>query len=119
MRSRSIVRIALLCGAAAAIAGCATQKPPLYTWGGYTSAVYSQLQGAPEGPEKQIASLEEDIEKARAKNGRLPPGLQAHLGLLYLTTGKTDQAQHAWQAEKAQFPESTTFMDFLLAKFKK
>lgn len=119
MRGQSIIRIALLGGAMATMAGCATQKPPLYAWGGYTSAVYSQLQGAPEGPEKQIASLEEDIEKARSKNARLPPGLQAHLGLLYLTTGKTDQAQHAWQAEKAEFPESTAFMDFLLAKFKK
>jgi hypothetical protein len=88
--------------ALAVLQGCAAPQPPLYAWGRY-----------------QAALLEEDVEKARAKSGAVPPGLNAHLGLLYLSTGRTEQAQKAWQSEKSLFPEAGAFMDFLLAKFKK
>jgi hypothetical protein len=117
MMRRSCGAIAL--AGLAVLQGCAAPQPPLYAWGRYQPALYDHLQGGKEGPEKQIALLEEDVEKARSKAGALPPGLNAHLGLLYLSTGRTEQAQKAWQAEKSLFPEAGAFMDFLLAKFKK
>ena len=50
---------------------------------------------------------------------KVPPGYHAHLGLLYLNAGKTDQALAAWQQEKNLFPESTKYIDFLISNMKK
>lgn len=48
-----------------------------------------------------------------------PPGFHAHLGMLYAQQGQDDQALQALLTEKTLFPESTTYIDFLLAKIKK
>ena len=50
---------------------------------------------------------------------QLPPGYQAHLGLLYLNTGRTNQALAAWEQEKKQFPESAPYIDYLVGNLKK
>lgn len=103
--------------AAALMAGCATQTtPPLYYWGGYQAQLYGHFQNT-KSPEEQIQALEEIREKARAKGLPLPPGLQAHLALLYGNTGQSERFMQNLQAEKQQFPESTSFIDFLLKKF--
>ena len=47
----------------------------------------------------------------------LPPGFQAHLAMLYGQTGRTDRLADNLEAEKTQFPESTSYMNFLLKKF--
>jgi hypothetical protein len=50
----------------------------------------------------------------------VPPGFHAHLGMLYSMTGKSnDQIAAQFEDEKRLFPESTVYMDFLLAKMKK
>jgi hypothetical protein len=41
------------------------------------------------------------------------------MGLLYGKQGKLDQFAQQLEAEKKQFPESETFVDFLLRNFKK
>lgn len=48
----------------------------------------------------------------------VPPGLHAHLGMLYGNTGHTDLAMAEFNTEKAAFPESAPFMDFLMSKDK-
>ena len=117
--SRRALFTTLAMGIALSLTACAKPVPPLYSWGSYQPVIYDHLQGAKDGPEKQIAILEGDLEAARAKNAAVAPGIHAHLGLLYLTTGKTDQAQTAWTTEKTLFPEATRFIDFLLSKFSK
>ena len=67
---------------------------------------------------KQVEKLEEDYQKARATNKRMPPGWHAHLGYLYFHLGKLDQAKQEFVTEKAEFPESAIFIDRFLAKFK-
>lgn len=109
LRSLSLLCMSLL-------AGCATQQQPLYYWGSYQSEVYGHFKGE-KGPEEQIQALEEAREKARAQGKALPPGFQAHLAMLYGKTGRTDRLVEHLEAEKVQFPESSTFMDFLLKKF--
>lgn len=69
--------------------------------------------------EEQIIELEKGIQQAAAKGAQVPPGYHAHLGLLYLNTGRTDQALAAWNQEKALFPESTKYIDFLIGNMKK
>lgn len=107
--------------ACAALGGCATEprQPPLYQWGGYQSNVDAYFRTDKLTPDAQIAQMEEGLQKIKASGGAVPPGYNAHLGLLYGQQGKLDQFAVRLQDEKKQFPESGTFMDFLLRNFKK
>ena len=109
---RTSTKAAALFLGATLLGGCATREP-LYYWGDYQGQVYGHLKGE-KGPEEQIQSLEAAMEKARARGKALPPGYHAHLAMLYGKTGQTDRLQAHLEAEKAQFPESAAFMDFLL-----
>lgn len=100
------------------LTGCATGPGPLYYWGDYQPALYGHFTKET-GPQEQIASLEAGLEKARAAGKPVPPGYNAHLGLLYAESGQTDQMLKYFEAEKALYPESASYMDFLLAKFKR
>ncbi|KXU34367.1 hypothetical protein AXK11_08640 [Cephaloticoccus primus] len=94
------------------LAGCATQRS-LYHWGSFPDVTYAWLKDEPESGDVSGA-MEEDVQRAISKGHDLPPGFQAHLGLLYMQAGQFDKAVEYWQMEKAAFPESTPFMDFLL-----
>ncbi|MCZ2497835.1 DUF4810 domain-containing protein [Xylophilus sp. Kf1] len=98
------------------LGGCANRPQPLYQWETYQSQVYEYLKGSSSDPQKQIAALEQDYQKIQAQNRKPPPGFHAHLGLLYAAIGKDDAALQAFQTEKALFPESTAFVDRLLAQ---
>jgi hypothetical protein len=109
--------LAAIVPTALALGGCAAPKP-MYEWGGYQKQVYTHFKN--EGsPEQQIIELEKSIEVATARGTTPPPGYFAHLGMLYLSVGKDDRAVQAWTKEKAYFPESTQYMDFLLNNMKK
>lgn len=114
MKTSLILFAAVIAGGL--LGGCATPEPSLYQWENYQPEVYEYFK-ARTGPEEQIAKLEEAAEKIRSKNRIAPPGFHAHLGMLYAQTGKADKAVAEFQAEKAQFPESGRYMDFLLAKY--
>jgi hypothetical protein len=102
---------------AAFLAGCASGPETLYSWGSYQAQVYSHLQGGDR--QAQIEALEADLEKISASGKTPPPGFFGHLGLLYAETGTDAKAVASFEAEKARFPESAPFMDFLLKKYKK
>jgi hypothetical protein len=86
-------------------------------WGGYQPQVYQYFKG--ESPEQQIDILEKDLQVITAKGNTPPPGMHAHLGLLYSNLGREDLVVQHFEAEKKLFPESTAYMDFLLKKSKK
>lgn len=98
-----------------ALAGCSGQQT-IYQWEGYQPQVYQYFKG--ESKEAQIEALEADLQKIKAKNGVVPPGYHAQLGLLYSSLGKDDQMFQEFQTEKALFPESAAYMDFLLRNAK-
>lgn len=99
--------------------GCGTPKT-IYYWGSYEPLVYTMYATPGKAtPEVQVAKLEEDFQKARAKNQPVPPGFHAHLGYLYVQLGKGDQARQEFETEKASFPESAVFMDRLLGNLNK
>ena len=102
--------------AAAGLVGCAQQPKPLYHWEAYQRQVYEHLKGGSSGPEEQIRVLLAQAEKARSLGSALPPGFRAHLGMLYVQTGRIDGGRQHFEAEKSAFPESTDYMNFLLAK---
>jgi len=99
------------------LSGCAA--PTVYTWGRYEDLIYASYSAPGKvSAEMQVEKLEEDYQKARATNKRMPPGWHAHLGYLYFHLGKLDQAKQEFLTEKAEFPESAAFIDRFLAKFK-
>lgn len=98
--------------------GCQTVQP-LYYWGSYEPLIYlSYVKPDKATPEIQIAKLEEDIQKAAAKDQLVSPGLHAQLGYAYLQLGQTDKAAAEFEKERYLFPESAPFMDRMLAKLK-
>lgn len=100
------------------LVACASTTDTIYKWEGYQKNVYQHFRGD-KSPVEQTQSMQADLEKIRASGKATPPGYQAHLGLLYGQQGNLDQFAAQIQAEKNQFPESETFMNFLLRKFKK
>lgn len=67
---------------------------------------------------EQIAALEKTIAKSSAKNLPVGPGLNAHLGYLYIETGQMETGVAYLRKEKALYPESAQFIDFLLRNAK-
>ncbi|MDN7892534.1 DUF4810 domain-containing protein [Burkholderia cepacia] len=102
--------------AAMLLAGCAAPTtPPLYQWNGYQPQVYEYFKGQ-SSPQQQIDALEKALQEIRAKGNKPPPGFHAHLGMLYASVGNGQQATQSFEAEKALFPESAPYMDFLTKK---
>jgi hypothetical protein len=117
MKSSSLTRSLLLGGCIVLLAGCATQAPPpLYMWASFPKMQYDTLLRPGVTPLEQVGAMEAQAEKARASGAALPPGFRAHLGMLKLSAGDVDQARELWQAEKAAFPESTSYMNQLLKR---
>lgn len=108
-----------LAAAALVLAGCAQPPRPLYGWGGYQGQLYAYFKGTDSSPEQQIAALEADLQRHRAADASPPPGFHAHLGLLYANLGRDDAALRELQTEKALFPESAHYVDFLLTQARK
>jgi hypothetical protein len=96
------------------LSGCAASKGPIYYWGDYQSQTHGYLTGE-ESPDEQIQKLEEGLEKAHAAGKPLPPGYQAHLGILYAQKQQSQKMIQYFNAEKAQYPESAPYIDFLLS----
>ena len=112
--------IGTILGTVVALAGCASKPPTLYTWGSYEETIYvTHAEPGKLPPESQVDILEKDYQQARAANKRMPPGWHAHLGYLYYQLGKVDQAKQELITEKAEFPESSVFVDRLLANLEK
>ncbi|WP_285410897.1 DUF4810 domain-containing protein [Pseudomonas sp. FR229a] len=112
--SRALMTLTL--AASTVLAGCAAPKT-LYQWEGYEPQVYEYFKGE-EPKEAQAEALERDLQKIRSTGKAVPPGYHAHLGLLYLSMGKDDQMVQQFNTEKTLFPESGTYMDFLLKNAK-
>ena len=105
--------------AAMVIAGCTGEKPLLYQWGSYQEQIYAMYSDTGKvSIEEQLTNLEQDYQLARAADKPVPPGYHAHIGYLYFQLGKADQALQSFETEKALFPESTIYMDRLIARIK-
>jgi hypothetical protein len=114
------VKTFALVAAALMLVGCAQPGPkPLYQWAGYQTAVYQHLKADGADPGAQIATLEAQIEKNTVAGEASPPGMHAHVALLYSKMGDDVAAQRHLQAERALFPESAAYVDFLLKASKK
>lgn len=111
-----IKRFFLLLGLSLVMAGCAPKQQTLYEWEGYQPSIYSYFVPSKHDVQAQIATLEKTIEKAQAKGTRAAPGMHAHLALLYFSLGRDEDGIGHLVTEKQLFPESATFINFLIEK---
>jgi hypothetical protein len=111
---QTLCRIAAL-GVALALTACAAPAPkPLYQWANYQAPLYQYFKTNGANPGEQIAVLEEQVQKNRARGEKSPPGLHGHLALLYSKLGNEQAARLNLEAERTLFPESAAYVDFLL-----
>jgi hypothetical protein len=103
--------------AVAALSGCQSTKP-LYNYGAYQDTVYAHFKNEDSSVTQEIDALEKTIAKSAAKNLQVGPGVNAHLGYLYIESGQMDLGVAYLRKEKALYPESTQFIDFLLKNAK-
>ena len=103
-------------GVVALLVGCAQAPKPMYHWDGFQDQLYAHFKADGSTPDEQARLLEAQAEKARASGEALPPGFRAHLAMVYLRLGREPEAKAQLEAEKASFPESAQYMDFLLKR---
>ena len=97
--------------------GCATAPQEHYYWGNYEAlllTMYVELGTA--DPFTQIEKLSGDIQQAENTGKPVPPGLYAHLGMMYALNGDASQAEAAFYKERELFPESEVFIDGMMAR---
>ena len=100
------------------ICACAG-TPTYYEWGGYSDAVWNATSGDGQADlGADIDALNATVEKASAGGKRVPPGMHAHIGMLYARRGELDTALAAFESEKELFPESAQFMDMLIGRIR-
>ncbi len=108
----------LLGAAVLALSACSTPQPTTYYWGQYQNTVYEHFQQTETSPDEQIARTETIISEANSRALMVAPGIHAHLGMLYAQTGRITEAKGEFETEKQLFPESESFMNFLLKQSK-
>lgn len=102
--------------ALSALTGCSSPHT-LYHWGNYEEQIYSNYSEPGKlTPEQQLTDLENDAQLIQANKSAAPPGFHAQLGYLYFQTGKTDLALQAFETEKKLYPESSVYMNRLIAR---
>jgi len=109
----TLLKGALLAGACL-LTACAPVSPPLYYWGEYQPSLYQNHKLGVTNYSTQITALEAIVARAQAQGQSVPPGLHAHLGMLYFNTGRESEALAQFAFEKQLFPESTHFVDYVM-----
>lgn len=107
-----------LAAAAVMTGGCAQKSSALYNYGTYSQSYYAYKQDPSDASALALRqSIEEAIANAdKAKSGRVPPGMYANLGYLYLTAGNSSKAIANFTMEKQTYPEAAHFMDRMIRK---
>lgn len=117
MRMRSFKVIVLIAGFTV-LQACETVGP-LYYWGNYESLIYQMyLTPGKAPPQVQIERLTQDIQRAEGRGLRIPPGLYAHLGMMYAMEGSVAQAEEAFAEEVKRYPESEVFIQGMMTRVK-
>ncbi|SDU08671.1 DUF4810 domain-containing protein [Halopseudomonas salegens] len=103
---------------ALATIGCATQSSNLYYWGDYQPALYAHHQDGITQNAELAADIEALIDRAHATGSSVPPGVHAHLGMLYAEMGRNAKAHEQLLIEQRLFPESAHFINYVLTMHK-
>lgn len=103
--------------ASVTLAGCATTQGA-YNWGAYDELLYRSYKDVTKVEELRVG-LENHIAALEKSNGRVPPGMYAELGTLYLEAGDSERAVDMYSRERDAWPESKGLMDVMIASLER
>ena len=92
--------------------------PSLYKWYNYDNSLY-QYYKDPSTAEAFRVNMEKAVHEIETAKGRVPPGLYAEIGTLYLQKGDRQGAAGWYKKERSAWPESTAFMTALIDNLEK
>jgi hypothetical protein len=107
-----MLRFFIVVIASTVMVGCAVQQP-MYSWGNYDQLLYASYKDPAKANELRV-ELETQIAAAEQRKQKVPPGLYAELGTLYLQGGDTITAVEFYKKERSAWPESRGVMDALI-----
>lgn len=90
----------------------------MYDWGQYEPMLYAGYKD-PTKMEAMRIGLETHIAELEGKKQKVPPGLYAELGTLYLQAGSSDKAIAMYTNERNTWPESKGLMDAMTRNLEK
>ena len=91
--------------------------PSGYYWGNYSQTLYQYKKNqTKESYDEHKNELLTILEESDKKGLRVPPGVCAELGYIYLIEGNNEKASSYFNKEKTIYPESSKFMDSLIQK---
>jgi len=106
-----MLRLTVMALAVLALSGCV--KPSMYNWSEYESMLYEGYKNPAKMEEMKIG-LEAGISATEKSGQKVPPGLYAELGTLYLQSGSSDKAVAMYARERNAWPESRGLMDQMI-----
>lgn len=110
---KTVFKMALLIGVGL-LSACAPVEPLLYHWDNYQPTLHKYHQDGVTDYQGQTDAIEAIMQRAIAQGKSVPPGLHAHLGMLYFNTGRESEAREQFAMEKQLFPEAGHFVDYVL-----
>ncbi|MGR6694662.1 DUF4810 domain-containing protein, partial [Avibacterium paragallinarum] len=96
------------------LSACGTSTNNMYYWKGYNNTVYDYLKNDSTSISNQIEAMEKYFSDAKDKQLAVAPGAHAHMGLLLVQSGQLDAARQQFLEEKKLFPESSSYINFLM-----
>lgn len=100
-------------------AGCA-KHPQMYAWGDYSESLYNlKKEPTAENLANHKKILLEIMEESKEQSLRVPPGVYCEYGYILLKEGKSAEAMEYFDREQKTYPESTVFVQRLIADVNK
>ena len=103
--------------AVALLSGCA-HRGQLYDWGGYDNLLYQQYKDPTKTAEMR-SRLEAHVAQLEKSEQKVPPGMYAEMGTLYLQADDRPKAIDFYQREEAAWPESRQLMQSMIETLKR
>jgi hypothetical protein len=95
--------------------GCATVSQSNLYWGNYSHTLYEVKKNPGEQSKKahqhELLSI---VEKSKARNLKVPPGIYAELGVYAKESGDSNAANNYFHLEQETYPESSALMKHAL-----
>ncbi len=99
------------------LSGCVTSPNNMYYWGDYERLIHNMyINPGSVDPQSQITKLETILQGSLESGLQVPPGIFAHLGMLYAMQGDVEAATVALEQEKRHYPESSTLINGMLSR---
>ncbi|MEE2730793.1 MAG: DUF4810 domain-containing protein [Pseudomonadota bacterium] len=116
------LKLLACCLVLASLTGCVAPQPSPtgFYWGNYSKYFYEYKKNPNEQTLKMYKlTLEKIIKESDVNpNRKVPPGIYAELGNIYLQQGNKDEALKWFQQEQIHYPESALFMKTMMEKAK-